>query len=94
MRPSQPSLPTSCAFVVQFRDQLVHESVSWEGRIEHLVSGEVLRFHSPEELLSFFTRWTDTGETGGAVPGCGNRAAVYGSLGLPSVLAAADPRNP
>jgi hypothetical protein len=55
MRESQPSLPTKCAFVVQFRDQLPQSPVCWEGRVEHLVSGEVGRFHSPEELLMFLT---------------------------------------
>jgi hypothetical protein len=30
--------------------------LSWEGRVEHLNSGQVLRFHSPEELLTFFAR--------------------------------------
>jgi hypothetical protein len=25
----------------------------WEGRVEHLVSGHVARFHSVEELLMF-----------------------------------------
>lgn len=52
MRPSQPSLPTNCAFVVQFRNQSAQVPVVWEGRVEHLVSGEVVRFHSPEELFA------------------------------------------
>ena len=30
--------------------------LSWEGRVEHLTSGQVLRFHAPEELLAFLTR--------------------------------------
>lgn len=56
MCPSQPSLPTHCAFVVQFRTQSAQTPVVWEGRVEHLVSGEVFRFRSPEELLAFLTR--------------------------------------
>jgi hypothetical protein len=49
----QPSLPSNRAFVVQFRTQPTDAPLSWEGRVEHLVSGQVLRFHSPEELLAF-----------------------------------------
>ena len=46
---SQPSLSTNRAFVVQFRAQAAEAPLSWEGRIEHLVSGQVGRFHSPED---------------------------------------------
>jgi hypothetical protein len=31
-------------------------SSSYEGRVEHLVSGQVARFHSLEELLAFMVR--------------------------------------
>jgi hypothetical protein len=54
MTPPQPSLPTNRAFVVQFRVQPTDPILSWEGRVEHLSSGQALRFHSPEELLTFF----------------------------------------
>ena len=53
---SQPSLPTNRAFVVQFRAQPADSALSWEGRAEHLNSGQVQRFHSPEELLAFLAR--------------------------------------
>ncbi|MGH8069342.1 MAG: hypothetical protein ACRERE_29725 [Candidatus Entotheonellia bacterium] len=53
MPQSQPSLPTNRAFVVQFRAQPAGGSSSYEGRVEHLVSGQVARFHSLEELLTF-----------------------------------------
>jgi hypothetical protein len=56
MASPQPSLPSNRAFVVQFRAQLTDPALSWEGRVEHLNSGQVLRFHSPEELLAFFAR--------------------------------------
>jgi hypothetical protein len=56
MLQSQPSLPTNQAFVVQFRAQPAATPLSWEGRVEHLSSGQVLRFHSSEELLAFLTR--------------------------------------
>ena len=52
----QPSLPTNRAFVVQFRAQPTDPALSWEGRVEHLSSGQVLRFHSSEELLAFLAR--------------------------------------
>ena len=51
-----PSLPTNRAFVVQFRNQPADAPLFWEGRVEHLTSGQVLRFHTPEELLAFLTR--------------------------------------
>jgi hypothetical protein len=39
--------------VVQFRPQPAGASSSYDGRVEHLVSGQVARFHSLEELLAF-----------------------------------------
>jgi hypothetical protein len=56
MPQSQPSLPSNRAFVVQFRAQPTDTSSSYVGRVEHLVSGQVARFHSLEELLSFMIR--------------------------------------
>jgi hypothetical protein len=57
MRPeTQSALPTNHAFVVQFRAQLAGAPASYEGRVEHLVSGQVARFHSLEELLTFMSR--------------------------------------
>jgi hypothetical protein len=56
MPQSPPSLPTNRAFVVQFRAQPADAPLSWEGRAEHLTSGQVLRFHGPEELLAFLAR--------------------------------------
>ena len=52
----QASLPTNCAFVVQFRAQPPEAPLAWDGRVEHVVSGQVARFHSPEELLAFLAR--------------------------------------
>ena len=53
---SQPSLPANRAFVVQFRAQPTEASSAYEGRVEHLLSGQVGRFHSLEELLAFMVR--------------------------------------
>ena len=51
-----PPLPTNRAFVVQFRAQPPGASVDWEGRVEHVVSGQMTHFHSLEELLAFICR--------------------------------------
>ena len=56
MAPSQPSLPSNRVFVVQFRTQPLGVPAGYDGRVEHLVSGQVTRFHSLEELLAFMTR--------------------------------------
>jgi hypothetical protein len=42
--------------VVQFRPQPTGAPAGYDGRVEHLVSGQVARFHSLEELLAFMTR--------------------------------------
>jgi hypothetical protein len=42
--------------VVQFRAQYTGALATYDGRVEHLVSGQVARFHSLEELLGFMTR--------------------------------------
>ena len=67
MPPSQPSLPTNRAFVVQFRTQPTGGSSAYDGRVEHLVSGQVARFHSLEELLAFMVGvLTDVDEDSGS----------------------------
>jgi hypothetical protein len=38
---------------VQFRPQPTGALSAYDGRVEHLVSGQVARFHSLEELLGF-----------------------------------------
>jgi hypothetical protein len=53
MRPPQPSLLSNRVFVVQFRAQPPEASSAYDGRVEHVVSGQVARFHSLEELLGF-----------------------------------------
>ena len=56
MTPSQPTLPTNRVFVVQFRIQPPGAPSGYDGRVEHLVTGQVARFHSLEELLAFMIR--------------------------------------
>jgi hypothetical protein len=53
---SQLPLPSNRAFVVQFRAWSTDAPPSWEGRVEHLVSGQVARFRSLGELLAFMIR--------------------------------------
>jgi len=63
---SEPSLPTDRAFVVQFRTQPTGAPSAYDGRVEHLVSGQVARFHALEELLAFMVRvLTDVQEQAG-----------------------------
>ena len=51
-----PPLPTNRAFVVQFRAQLPSAPFVWDGRVEHVVSGQMTHFHSLDELLAFIRR--------------------------------------
>jgi len=50
------SLPTNRAFVVWFRAQPPGAPLAWDGRVEHVVSGQVMHFHSLEELVAFINR--------------------------------------
>ena len=56
MAPSQPSLPSNRVFVVQFRRQPTGAPSPYDGRVEHLVSGQIACFHALEELLAFMIR--------------------------------------
>jgi hypothetical protein len=56
MPQSEPLLPTDRAFVVRFQAQPRGAPLAWEGRVEHLASYQVARFHSLEELLAFMRR--------------------------------------
>ena len=51
-----PPLPTNRAFVVQFRAQPPGAPLRWDGRVEHVVSGQMTHFHALEELLAFIRR--------------------------------------
>jgi hypothetical protein len=52
---------------VQFRTQPTGVSSAYDGRVEHLVSGQEARFHSLEELLAFMVRvLTDVQRPSGA----------------------------
>jgi len=50
---SEPTLPSNRAFVVQFRATTVSTTDDYAGRIEHLVSGQAIRFESWERLRHF-----------------------------------------
>ena len=49
-------LPTNRAFVVQFRTQPSGAPLAWDGRVEHVISGQMTHFHSLEELVVFISR--------------------------------------
>jgi hypothetical protein len=51
-----PSLPSNRAFVVQFRLPSADRPMTWEGRVEHVASGQAQRFESQEQLWVFITR--------------------------------------
>ena len=54
MAPSQPSLPSNRVFVVQFRRHPTGApSSGYDGRVEHLVSGQAARCHALEALQAF-----------------------------------------
>jgi len=65
---SQPSLPTNRVFVVQFRAPPAEAVTSYAGRVEHLVSGQVARFQSLEELLGFMVSVLEDLETPSDAP--------------------------
>jgi hypothetical protein len=65
---SQSTLPTNRVFVVQFLAQPTGASSAYDGRVEHLVSGQVVRFHSLEELLGFMVGVLADLETPSDVP--------------------------
>jgi len=49
-------LPTNRAFVVLLRAQPPGAPLCWDGRVEHVVSGQMEHFHSLDELLVFIYR--------------------------------------
>ena len=51
-----PPLPTDRAFVVWLRAQPPGAPLVWDGRVEHVVSGQMMHFHSLEELAAFISR--------------------------------------
>jgi hypothetical protein len=57
-----PSLPSHRGFVVQFYDQPADTPLAWAGRVEHLTSGQVRRFHTAEELLAFLAHILTAGQ--------------------------------
>ena len=66
MAPSKPTLPSNQAFVVQFRTR-PRGAPPWGGRVEHLASYQVTRFHCLDELLAFMRRvLTEVGAPPGA----------------------------
>ena len=56
MPTDQPSLPTHRAFVVQMHAAAELQNGQFMGRVEHIVSGQGMHFHSVEELLTFIVQ--------------------------------------
>jgi hypothetical protein len=48
-------LPADRAFVLQFRTEADVQHGQFDGRIEHVVSGQTALFHSLEELVEFLS---------------------------------------
>jgi hypothetical protein len=59
-----PSLPSNRAFIVQFRLPSESKPMVWEGRVEHVISGQAQRFQSQEQLWAFITRVLTTLQSG------------------------------
>jgi hypothetical protein len=55
-RQPRPPLSPQRSFVVQFRAETAAEPEAYNGRVEHLTSGQATLFSSPEELLAFIAR--------------------------------------
>lgn len=53
---SESPLPAARAFVIQLRAQTDPAADLFVGRVEHIASGEGLRFASADELLAFMTK--------------------------------------
>lgn len=53
---AEPPLSPRRAFVVQFREEMGTTQERFSGRVEHMTSGHATRFHSPEELMAFFSK--------------------------------------
>jgi hypothetical protein len=47
------ALPRQRAFVVQFSADATGDDARFSGRVEHVMSGQVNQFSSPEELVTF-----------------------------------------
>jgi len=49
-------MSTQRAFVIQFRPETDVKQGRFEGRVEHVASGQAAHFHSLDELLAFLAR--------------------------------------
>ena len=56
MTQSEPTLPSNRAFVVQFRAEGPEKQPKCKGRVEHVVSGQAIRFDSWEHLQQFLEK--------------------------------------
>ena len=56
LAPTEVPLPPERAFVVQLRLQADPEGELFVGRVEHIASGEFVRFASATELIGFMAK--------------------------------------
>lgn len=56
MTQAEPTLPSNRAFVVQFRSERPEMQSECKGRVEHVVSGQAIRFESWECLQRFIKK--------------------------------------
>lgn len=52
----EPTLSVQQAFVVQFRSHVNIDKGEFEGRVEHVATGETEHFHSRKQLFDFMVR--------------------------------------
>ena len=52
----KPPLCPQRAFVIQFRADTGAPPAGYDGRVEHVTSGQATLFSSPQELWAFLTR--------------------------------------
>ena len=59
-RRKTPSLPTNRAFVVQFRAEADVKQNRFDGRVQHVMSGQAVNFHCLEDLEAFLIQVMNT----------------------------------
>jgi hypothetical protein len=61
-------LPVNRAFVLQFLSKSNVQLGQFQGRAEHIASGQVFHFNSQQEFFDFVLRMLGTTSLGGNVP--------------------------
>jgi hypothetical protein len=61
-------LPVNRAFVLQFQSKSNVQLGQFQGRVEHIASGQVFHFNSQQEFLDFVSRMLSPTSLGGNEP--------------------------